>query len=107
DARPRACPRAVTRTVGARSWTLSILFYMMIHMNKLLIELDEETMKRLEAVAPARSRRRSEFVRAAIRKAIWEIEERNVADAYARSPDTGAPYLDARAWEPQAPPRRR
>lgn len=78
-------------------------------MNKLLIELDEETMRRLEAVAPARSRRRSDFVRAAIRKALWEIEERQVAEAYARTPDTSADaYLDARAWEPQAPaPRRR
>lgn len=73
-------------------------------MNKLLIELDDETSRRLEAVAPARSRRRSAFVRMAIRKAIWEIEERQVAEAYGRTPDTaGDAYLDARVWEPEPP----
>lgn len=78
-------------------------------MNKLLIELDEETLRRLEAVAPARSRRRSAFVRAAIRKALWDLEERRVEEAYARAPDTAADaFVDARAWEAEAPaPRQR
>jgi predicted transcriptional regulator len=75
-------------------------------MKQLLIELDADTAARLDKVAPARSRRRSEFVRMAIRKALWELEERATAEAYARLPDTiGDAYVDARVWE--AAPQRR
>lgn len=74
---------------------------------KLLIELDDETAARIERVAPGRSRQRSEFVRAAIRKALWEIEERETADAYRRQPDTEPAYFEADAWSPAARPRSR
>jgi len=80
-------------------------------MKQLLVEIDEETAARLESVAPSRSRRRSEFVRAAIRRALWELEERGTAEAYVRTPDSAADvYLDARVWEAlpaRRPPRRR
>lgn len=70
-------------------------------MKQLLIELDEETAASLEKVAPGRSRRRSEFIRMAIRKALWELEERLTAEAYARKPDSSSDaYLDPRVWEP-------
>ena len=42
-------------------------------MKQLLIEIDEDMATQLERVAPARSRRRSEFIRAAIRRALWEL----------------------------------
>jgi predicted transcriptional regulator len=75
-------------------------------MPKLLIDLDAETLSRLEGLAPARTRKRSEFIRMAIRRAIWEIEERRVAEAYARTPDSSRDaYLDPRAWETPAPRR--
>ena len=75
-------------------------------MKQLLIEIDDDTAARLETVAPSRSRRRSDFVRAAIRRALWEVEERETAEAYSRTPDSAADvYLDARVWE-AAPPRR-
>ena len=67
-------------------------------MKSLLIELDDETAARVERVAPGRSRQRSEFIRAAIRRALWEIEERETAEAYRRQPDTEAPYFDPAAW---------
>ncbi|HSC25766.1 MAG TPA: ribbon-helix-helix protein, CopG family [Vicinamibacterales bacterium] len=51
-------------------------------MKSLLIELDDETASRIERIAPGRSRQRSEFIRAAIRRALWEIEERETAEAY-------------------------
>ena len=60
----------------------------MFHMKKLLVELDDDLAQRLEEVAPSSSRRRSEFIRKAIRKAIWELEEQATADAYRRQPDT-------------------
>jgi predicted transcriptional regulator len=75
-------------------------------MKPLLIEVDEELLRRLERVAPARSRRRSEFVRAAISKALWEIEERATADAYARQPDSADAPFDPSVWEPVPPERR-
>lgn len=75
-------------------------------MKKMLIEIEDEVAEKLERVAPGRSRRRSQFVRAAIRRALWEIEEKATAEAYRRVPDSaGEAYVDAAAWEP--PPARR
>ena len=84
---------------------MAILF----HMKQLLIEIDAETAARLERVAPARSRRRSEFIRMAIRRALWDLEERATQEAYARQPDSGeAAYFEPDAWEGEAAtPRRR
>lgn len=77
-------------------------------MKQLIIEVDDEIAAQLEAVAPSRSRRRSEFVRAAIRRALWELEETATADAYRRTPDSAADaYLDPRVWEPPASRQRR
>jgi predicted transcriptional regulator len=68
-------------------------------MKSLLIEVDDELAGRLERVAPARSRRRSEFVRAAILKALWEAEEQATAETYARQPDSPDAAFDATVWE--------
>jgi len=71
-------------------------------MKQLLMELDDETAARLERVAPARSRQRSEFIRSAIRKAIWDLEERATAEAYRRQPDLSPALVDAATWEAPA-----
>ena len=69
-------------------------------MKQLLVEVDDDIAARLEQVAPARSRRRSEFIRMAIRKALWEEQERATAEAYRRHPDSaGDAYLDSSVWE--------
>ena len=68
-------------------------------MKSLLVEVDDELANRLEQVAPARSRRRSEFVRAAILKALWEAEEQATAEAYARQPDSPDAVFDPATWE--------
>ena len=68
-------------------------------MKSLLIEVDDALAGRLERVAPARSRRRSEFVRAAILKALWEAEEQATAEAYARQPDSPDTEFDPAVWE--------
>lgn len=73
---------------------------MLEHMKQVLIELDADTAARLERVAPGSARRRSDFIRAAIRKALWELEEHVTEEAYARQPDApGEAYLDPRVWE--------
>lgn len=68
-------------------------------MKSLLVEVADELALRLEHVAPARSRRRSEFIRAAILKALWEAEEQATAEAYARQPDSPYTAFDPTLWE--------
>lgn len=76
-------------------------------MPKILIELDDATAERLEEVAPSRSRRRSEFIRMAIRRALWDLEEEATAEAYENQPDVEEPYFDAEVWERSRKPKRR
>jgi len=77
-------------------------------MKQLIVEIDAETAARLERVAPARSRKRSAFVRQAIRRALDEELERLTAEAYRRLPQTLDPWhFDPEAWEPRRPRRRR
>jgi len=73
-------------------------------MKQILIELEDEMLSRLERVAPARSRRRSEFIRSAVNRALWELEEQATAQAYRRLPDTATDaYQDAEVWENRRP----
>jgi predicted transcriptional regulator len=74
-------------------------------MKQLLIEVDDELAAELEKVAPGRSRRRSEFIRHAIRQALWDLEEQKTSEAYRSQPDSEAEsYLDPRVWE--SPPKK-
>lgn len=57
-------------------------------MKSLLIQLDEPTYRALNRIAPAAKRKRAEFVRAAIRKAIIETEETRTRRAYREQPDS-------------------
>jgi predicted transcriptional regulator len=74
---------------------------------QILIELDAESAAGLERVAPARSRRRSEFIRMAIRKALWEREEQATAEAYRLQPDTAEDaHFDPGVWDAKRPARK-
>jgi metal-responsive CopG/Arc/MetJ family transcriptional regulator len=57
-------------------------------MRSLLIQVDEPTYRALNRVAPAAKRRRSEFIREAIRKAIREVEYARMRAAYDAQPDS-------------------
>jgi len=81
--------------------------YILQPMKSLLIEVDDDLAGRLERVAPARSRRRSEFVRTAILKALWEAEEQATAEAYARQPDSTAAAFDPAVWDSRDAPGER
>jgi hypothetical protein len=62
----------------------------------------------LERIAPSRARKRSEFVRRALRQALDAEVERRMADAYRRQPDDAEPEIvDPETWEPQKPATRR
>jgi hypothetical protein len=81
--------------------------YRLQPMKSLRIEIDDDLAGRLERIAPARSRRRSELIRAAILKALWDAEEQAVAEAYARQPDSLEVAFDPAVWEGRRAPGKR
>ena len=68
---------------------------MVDHMKQILVQLDDRTARELEKVAPSRSRRRSEFIRQAIARALLELAEHHTRAAYAKIPDDGAAFNPA------------
>lgn len=73
---------------------------MLEYMKQLLIEIEDDVAAKLEQVAPGRSRRRSAFIRDAIRRALWELEEAATAEAYRQQPDSAADvYFEPTVWE--------
>ena len=64
-------------------------------MKSILVQLDEPTYQALNRIAPASKRRRSGFVREAIRKAIRQAEYERIRLAYLAQPDSEA---DASDW---------
>jgi metal-responsive CopG/Arc/MetJ family transcriptional regulator len=70
-------------------------------MKSLLVQLDEPAYRALDRVVPAAKRKRAEFIRAAIRKAIIEAEEPRTRRAYREQPDLGSEaddWLNAEKW---------
>ena len=61
----------------------------------LLVHLDDATCKALERIAPARQRKRAEFIRQAVKAAIRNHEYAQIREAYRRQPDSAA---DADDW---------
>lgn len=59
-------------------------------MDSILIHLDKATTDALERIAPARERKRSEFIRGAIKEAIRRHEYALMREAYRRKPDSAA-----------------
>jgi predicted transcriptional regulator len=56
-------------------------------MKSFLVQLDDPTYRALERIAPSAERKRSAFIRRAIRKAILDEEEERTRQAYLRQPD--------------------
>jgi metal-responsive CopG/Arc/MetJ family transcriptional regulator len=71
-------------------------------MKQVLVEIDDQTAAELERVAPARSRQRSEFIRRALRRALWDEEERRTREAYLDKPDDHEAYVEPGAWDAPA-----
>ena len=59
-------------------------------MKSILIQVDDSTYRLLERVAPAAKRRRAQFIRKALLKALMEAEEARTRAAYRSSPDSEA-----------------
>lgn len=84
---------------------------MIDHMKQILVQLDERTASLLEVAVPARTRKRSEFIRQAIARALLEVEEVRTRAAYLRSPADPPMPFDPSEWADARyaihPPRRR
>ena len=64
------------------------------------IEVDDELLEKLEKLGSGPSQRKSDFISMAIRKALWELEEKETAAAYASQPDSqDDASVDPEAWE--------
>ena len=59
-------------------------------MPSILIQLDDATYKALNQVAPAAKRRRTEFIRQAVKEAIRRQEYARIREAYRKHPDSAA-----------------
>lgn len=64
-------------------------------MKALLIHLDDSTYRALDRIAPATQRRRSQFIREAVRRAVRQAEYAAMRAAYQAQPDSEA---EADGW---------
>ncbi len=72
-------------------------------MKPLLVHLDEDTYRALAEIMPPSTRKRAQFIRDAIRKAVREAEYERIREAYSRQPDSEAEADDwssAGEWKP-------
>lgn len=68
-------------------------------MQRVIIELDDRTIARLNRVGPPRTRKRSEFIREAIRRALNEQLDQDMERAYRAQPQESAETdLDPSTW---------
>ena len=56
-------------------------------MRSILIQVDDNTAKLLDRVAPPAKRQRAQFIRRALIRALMEAEEHRTRSAYMRHPD--------------------
>ena len=71
-------------------------------MKQILIDLDDQCARDLERVAPAKKRKRAEFIRLAIRQAIDRALDRATEEAYRAQPSIGVIVAaDLLGWDPQ------
>ena len=92
------------RSIGALEDRLThyVLDHILEYMKQVLVEIDDQTAAELERVAPARSRQRSEFIRRALRRALWDEEERRTREAYLDKPDDHEVYVENASWDAPA-----
>jgi hypothetical protein len=80
-------------------------------MERILLELDPKTARELERVAPVARRKRAEFIRQAIRRALDLALDRETEEAYrAQPPSADVLPSDSEGWDPNnalARPKRR
>jgi predicted transcriptional regulator len=59
-------------------------------MPSILIQLDDATFRALNQIVPAAKRKRTEFIRQAVKEAIRRKEYTRIREAYLKQPDSAA-----------------
>ncbi|MBM3797357.1 MAG: hypothetical protein FJW31_25670 [Acidobacteria bacterium] len=62
----------------------------------MLIHFDEATLQAIDRVAPAAKRQRADFIRRAVKDALFLLENQRMREAYRLQPDVDE---SAEAWE--------
>jgi hypothetical protein len=57
-------------------------------MSQVLINFDEATLKAIDRIAPAAKRKRADFIRQAVKDAIFRKETEKMREAYLLQPDS-------------------
>jgi predicted transcriptional regulator len=65
-------------------------------MPQVLIHFDEATLKAIDRIAPAAKRKRADFIRQAVKDAIFRQETERMREAYRLQPDS---VEGSEAWE--------
>ena len=71
-------------------------------MSQVLIHFDEATLKAIDRIAPTAKRKRADFIRQAVKDAIFQHETERMREAYRLQPDSaeGAETWDLpEAWK--------
>jgi metal-responsive CopG/Arc/MetJ family transcriptional regulator len=56
-------------------------------MPRILIQLESSTLKAIDRIAPAAKRQRADFIRRAIKDAVFRYEQKKMREAYRCQPD--------------------
>jgi hypothetical protein len=80
--------------------------FFIVLMHQVIVELDDRTIARSNRVAPPSARKRSEFIREAIRQALNARLDQDIERPYRQQPQEGADIdVDPATWE--AAPRKK
>ena len=65
-------------------------------MPQVLVHFDESTLKAIDRIAPAAKRQRADFIRKAVKDALFQRETERMREAYRLQPDSAD---DADTWD--------
>ncbi len=68
----------------------------MIYMPQVLVQFEAATLAAIDRIAPTAKRKRADFIRKAVKDAIFKHDEERMREAYRLQPDSAA---DADAWD--------
>jgi metal-responsive CopG/Arc/MetJ family transcriptional regulator len=65
-------------------------------MPTVLVQFEQATLKAIDRIAPAKKRKRADFIRTAVKDAIFRHDQERMREAYRLRPDSGN---DADSWD--------
>lgn len=57
-------------------------------MEKILVQFEDATLEAIDRIAPAAKRKRADFIRKAVKDAIFRYEQQRMREAYRVKPDS-------------------